>query len=153
MPLYIANGLKGVFFGGNWTSVNIKDSLKNISWQQANKKVLNLHSIAELVFHIDYFVVAVLNVLKGNSLNANDKYSFDLPVIECEEAWSHFISNILENAQDCALYIEKLEVFKLEENFVEIKYGNYYQNLSGIIEHAHYHLGQIILLKKLIIDA
>jgi hypothetical protein len=30
------------------------------------------------------------------------------------------------------------------------KYGNYYRNLHGIIEHTHYHLGQIVLIKKLL---
>jgi hypothetical protein len=39
---------------------------------------------------------------------------------------------------------------KLTEYFSEEKYGNWYRNLHGIIEHAHYHLGQIVLLKKLI---
>ena len=32
------------------------------------------------------------------------------------------------------------------------KYGNYFRNLTGIIEHLHYHLGQIVLIKKLIAE-
>jgi hypothetical protein len=28
------------------------------------------------------------------------------------------------------------------------KYGNYYRNIHGIIEHIHYHLGQIVLIEK-----
>ena len=30
------------------------------------------------------------------------------------------------------------------------KYGTYYRNFHGLIEHAHYHLGQIVLIKKLV---
>ncbi|MGN6163930.1 MAG: hypothetical protein ACTHOF_05245 [Flavisolibacter sp.] len=41
---------------------------------------------------------------------------------------------------------------KLDEIFVDEKYGTYYRNLQGIIEHTHYHLGQIVLIKKLLGD-
>ena len=38
------------------------------------------------------------------------------------------------------------------EDMADPKYGSWYRNIHGIIEHAHYHLGQIVLLKKLIGD-
>ena len=34
--------------------------------------------------------------------------------------------------------------------FVKPEYGNYYRNLHGLIEHTHYHLGQVALIKKLL---
>jgi len=40
---------------------------------------------------------------------------------------------------------------QLEETFVDEKYGNYLRNIEGIIEHGYYHLGQISLLKKMIV--
>jgi hypothetical protein len=39
---------------------------------------------------------------------------------------------------------------KLAETFSDEKYGNYYRNIHGIIEHTHYHLGQIVLIKKIL---
>ena len=39
---------------------------------------------------------------------------------------------------------------KLWEPFGDGKYGDYFRNIQGVIEHAHYHLGQIVLVKKLI---
>lgn len=48
--------------------------------------------------------------------------------------------------------IEQLPESKLWEDFSDKKYGNYYRNLHGIIEHTHYHLGQIVLIKKLLDD-
>ncbi len=44
--------------------------------------------------------------------------------------------------------IEQLPESKLWETFSDEKYGNYYRNIHGIIEHIHYHLGQIVLIKK-----
>lgn len=48
--------------------------------------------------------------------------------------------------------LETLDEAKLFEDFADPKYGNYYRNLHGIIEHTHYHLGQIVLIKKLLKD-
>jgi hypothetical protein len=39
---------------------------------------------------------------------------------------------------------------KLTESFVEEKYGTYYRNIDAMIEHSYYHLGQIVLLKKIL---
>ena len=39
---------------------------------------------------------------------------------------------------------------KLLEAFADARYGHYYRNIYVIIEQAHYHLGQIVLIKKMI---
>ena len=49
--------------------------------------------------------------------------------------------------------VEQLPDNKLDETFVHEKYGNYYRNLHGVIEHCHYHLGQIVLIKKIVLKA
>ena len=75
----IAKHFRDVHFGGNWTSVNLKDSLADVSWQQATTQVYSFNTIATLVYHANYYVSAVLKVLEGEQLNAKDKYSFELP--------------------------------------------------------------------------
>jgi hypothetical protein len=109
-----------------------------------------LNTIAALVFHINYYVVAVLSVLRGNPLNAKDKYSFDLPPIQSEEDWNKLLDKTWTDAQDFATAIEQLPETKLWEDFNDSKYGNYYRNLLGVIEHTHYHLGQIVIIKKIL---
>ena len=54
------------------------------------------------------------------------------------------------DAEKFALLIEQLPENKFEETFIDEKYGNYYRNIHGIIEHNHYHLGQIVLIKKIL---
>lgn len=53
-------------------------------------------------------------------------------------------------AEAAARIIEQLPESQLWETFADEKYGNYYRNLHGAIEYAHYHLGQIVLVKKLL---
>lgn len=146
----IAKHFREVYFGSNWTAVNLKDTLADVTWQQAITKVHNLNTIAALVFHINYYVTPVLKVLQGGSLNASDKFSFDLQPITTVDDWQKLVTKALTEAELFAAQVETLDDNKLFEDFEDPKYGNYFRNLIGIIEHTHYHLGQIILIKKII---
>lgn len=146
----IANHFRQVHFGGNWTSVNLKQILSDVSWQQAITKVHSLNTIGALVFHINYYVAAVLNVLQGTPMNAHDKYSFDLPPIQSEDDWKKLLDKTWSDAEKFAELAEQLPDSELNEIFVLEKYGNYHRNLLGVIEHTHYHLGQIVVIKKIL---
>lgn len=146
----IAKHLSDVHFGGNWTSVNLKESLADVTWQQATTKVYSFNTIATLVYHMNYYVSAVLKVLQGESLNAKDIYSFDHPPVLSADDWQRLLDKVWTDAEDFAVLIEQLPEDKLGADFTDEKYGNYYRNLHGIIEHIHYHLGQIVLIKKLL---
>ncbi len=146
----IAKHFREVYFGGNWTCSNLKDNLTDITWQEAVTQVHSLNTIALLVFHIGYYVDTVLKVLQGEELNASDKLSFDLPTVQSEQDWQHMLNKIWQDAERFARLVEQLPDSKLRDDFHDGKYGNYYRNLLGIIEHTHYHLGQIALVKKMI---
>lgn len=139
-----------IHFGGNWTSVNLKDTLADVSWQQAVKQVYLLNSIAKLVFHINYYTGLILKVLQGGPLDGHDKFSFDVPPIASQEDWEKLVNKALTEAEQLTALIEHLPEEKLWEDFTDAKYGNYYRNLHGLIEHSHYHLGQIAIIKKII---
>lgn len=146
----IAKHFRDVYFGGNWTAVNLKDTLADVTLQQATTKVHNLNTIATLVFHINYYVNPVLKVLQGEPIVASDKLSFNLPPITSDEERQKLVTKALTEAAELADRIEELDDAKLQDVFADPKYGNYYRNLLGIIEHTHYHLGQISLIKKII---
>jgi len=146
----LAKHFKEVHFGGNWTSVNLKQTLEGVTWEQATTKVHSFNTIVALVYHINYYVSAVVNVLQGNSLNASDKYSFDHPPVLSQEDWEKLLDKTWTDAENFASLVEKLPESKLAEIFADEKYGNYYRNILGVIEHTHYHLGQIVIIKKLL---
>lgn len=145
----IAKHFRQLHFGGNWTSVNLKETLADTNWQQATQKIFSFNTIAALVYHTNYYVSEVMKVLKGEPLNAHDKFSFDCPPVESQEDWNKLLNKTLADAENFAALIEQLPEDRLWETFTDEKYGNYYRNLHGIIEHTHYHLGQIVLIKKL----
>ncbi|HEY8959707.1 DinB family protein [Chitinophaga sp.] len=145
----ISKHFRDVHFGGNWTSVNLKDTLADVDWKQATTKVQDLNTIAVLVFHINYYVGAILNVLRGNPLDAHDKYSFDLAPISSEEEWRQLVAKSFAEVEQLAAAIDELDDAILHQDFADPRYGSYYRNLLGVIEHTHYHLGQISLIKKM----
>lgn len=153
LPAQLAKHLKDVHFGGNWTSSNLKDNLTDVNWQQATTQVHSFNTIATLVYHVNYYISAVLKVLQGEPLEAGDKYSFDLPPIESQRDWDNLLDKTFADAETFTLLIEQLPEHKLWENFTDEKYGTYYRNIQGIIEHTHYHLGQIALIKKILLQA
>ena len=135
----IAEQFRQIHFGGNWTAVNLKETLADIDWEQATTKLHSFNTITTLVFHINYYVGLALEVLEGNPLTGHDKYSFSHPPIESQVDWEKLLNKTWTDAEKFANMIENLPENKLWETFVHEKYGNYYRNLHGIIEHAHYH--------------
>lgn len=146
----LAKDFRNLHFGGNWTYSNLKDNLEDVTWVQANSKITPLNSILALTYHIHYFVKVTLKVLEGGPLDAHDKFSFDHPKIESQTEWETFLDEVWRDANAFADRVEKLPDEKLWETFSEEKYGNYYRNIQGIIEHSHYHLGQIVVIKKML---
>lgn len=151
--LQIAKHFRDVLFGGNWTSVNLKETLADIGWQQATTKVYSFNTIAILVYHMNYYVGVITKVLQGLPLDGKDTDSFNCPLIESAEDWEKLVQQTWTEAETFASLVEQLPESKLEELFIHEKYGNYYRNLHGVIEHYHYHLGQLVLLKKIIISS
>ena len=146
----IATHFRTVYFGKNWTDVNLKDTLAGVDWELASTQIYSCNTIAVLIFHMNYYVSNVLKVLRGQPLEASDKYAFDCPPVKNQEDWERLQKQVFADAEALATEIEKLPENKFWEIFENEKYGNYYRNIHGIVEHNHYHLGQIVLLKKII---
>ena len=145
----IAKHLRDLHFGGNWTWSNLKEHLADVTWKQATTQVYSFNTIATLVYHMNYYLNAVSKVLQETPLDSKHELSFDHPQIESQQDWEKLLNKTWADAEIFAKLIEQMPENKLWENISD-KYGNYYRNIQGVIEHNHYHLGQIVLLKKIL---
>lgn len=147
----LANRFREVLLNGTWVAnTNYKEELTNINWKTATTQLYDLNTIAILAQHINYYIEGVHNVFKGGNLEIRDSYSFDFPPITSQEQWENFLKLFLSNAQEFANAIEQLSEKQLTAHFVDKKYGTYLRNIDGMIEHCYYHLGQIVLIKKML---
>ena len=151
--LAIANRLREVLLNGKWVAnTNFKEQILSVSWEQAIQKVGNLNTIALLTFHINYYLGGLLNVFAGGNLEIKDKYSFDLPEIRSEKDWIKLVNDFLSNSEMFAKQVEQMDESMLDQPFADEKYGSYLRNIEGVIEHSYYHLGQVSLIRKMIVQ-
>jgi hypothetical protein len=150
--IYLANRLREVLLNGKWiANTNFKEQILSVNWKQAIQKVDKLNTIAMLTFHVNYYLNGLLDFFNKGKLEINDKYSFDLPDIQSKTDWEDLVNNFIRNSELFADKVEQMEDDQLDQIFADEKYGNYLRNIEGVIEHSYYHLGQISLIKKMIL--
>lgn len=149
----IANQFREVYLNGKWiANTNLKEQLSDLTWEQATTQINSLNSIATLAFHLNYYTAGLIQVFEGGPLDIKDKYSFDVPPISSQEDWNTLIDTIWSNAEKFATLVEQMPDEKLWTPFVKEQYGNYYRNIISTIEHSYYHFGQIVILKKQVLE-
>ncbi|WP_422083768.1 DinB family protein [Ulvibacterium sp.] len=149
--IQLANRFREVILNGKWiANTNVQDQLGDVTLEQAVTQIANLNTIAKLTFHLNYYISGVLNVLEGGELEIRDKFSFDLPKINSEQEWNALKADLFLNAEKFANHIEQMTEERLNSEFVKKDYGDFRRNIEGMIEHSYYHLGQIVVLRKMI---
>jgi hypothetical protein len=147
----IANRFREVILNGTWiANTNYKNQLTGLHWVTATTEFNSLNTIAVLAQHIHYYIVGIKNVFTGGTLDIKDKFSFDFPPITSQNEWDNFLSKLWSDSEEFASLIEQMPDERLKQVFVNEKYGTYQRNIEAMIEHSYYHLGQIVLLKKIV---
>lgn len=144
----IAERVRSVYFGYNWSLTNLKEQLTDVTLEEAHTQVGDLNTIASLAYHMFYYLRLQSRVLRGGSLAGSDKESWQTPEFATEAAWNTFMEQSWEEAEAFANILEGISEDKLWSEFADPKYKTVYYNVAGMIEHFYYHLGQIVLIKK-----
>lgn len=145
-----ANRFREVILNGKWiANTNFKDQLENLEYTIATTKIGSFNTIAVLAQHIHYYINGINTVFKGGNLEIKDIYSFDFKPIISQNQWEDFLAQFWKDAEEFASFTEQMSDEQLNQSFVDEKYGSYLRNIDAMIEHSYYHLGQIVLLKKM----
>jgi hypothetical protein len=142
----IAQHFYEVHYGNNWTDASVKDGLQGITWEQAVKKIGNVNTIGLLLFHMDFYNMVVYDRLVGNKRHFEHEESLKVE-INSEEDWQQLQERYFANVAKIHQAILQFDESNLFEKITE---NTPYKNLHGLVEHVHYHLGQINILKKLV---
>jgi DinB superfamily len=145
----IARHIREIHFGGNWTWSAMQEVLADVSCEEAVKQTGGCNTIATLVYHMNFYLKIVHQRLEGGGVRFKHEDSFAAPLIDSEEAWQALLQQTWQDAENFAFAVEAMPEQKLWES-ISAEHGSYYKNLHGVVEHNHYHLGQIAVLKKII---
>lgn len=149
----LAKRFREVILNGTWiANTNYKDQLSGLDWKTATAKAGPLNTIAVLAQHIHYYIHGINQVFNGGTLDIKDQFSFDFAPVNSQQEWETILSKFWKDAEEFALLVEQLPEERLEQAFVDEKYGTYQRNIDGMIEHSYYHLGQIVLIKKMLLS-
>lgn len=141
-----------LFEGDPWLDVNIISTLEAIDATLAARRVAEgRNTIWEIVNHLTSWRKNILERIRGNFIPAPE-HNFILPVEDVsEEAWQAAIEELKATQAE---WIQALEGFKDEDLERTENHKNrtpFYYYVHGILQHDAYHLGQIVLLKKLLV--
>lgn len=146
----VAQHITELFEGGNWTEVNLKDTLADVSHKEAATLTrASYNTIAALVHHITFYNQVVLSRLKGENPVIGETNGFDVPAIKTEADWDALKKSCMQSARDLSDAVHTLTNEQML-NLTVTGHATHYKTLHGIAEHGHYHLGQIVLLKNLL---
>jgi len=146
----ISKLFEDLYEGSPWIDVNIASTLKNISAQQASKKVApGRNSIWEIVNHLVSWRMDVLQRIQGKVIKS-PAHNYIVPVKDVsDKAWKNMLKQLDDSQQQ---WISILNDFN-EKDFARVYPGNkmtYYEHIHGILQHDAYHLGQVVLLSKIV---
>jgi hypothetical protein len=146
----IAQHLLEVQEGGNWTEVDLAHTLKDVTRAEATTlTAASPNTIAALLHHLTFWNRVMARRIEGLPTEIGPANGFDNPVLNTEADWKKLQADNIESAHELAVAIRRVEAAALTTPILP-NYSSTYKNLQGTVEHVHYHLGQIVLLKNLI---
>lgn len=148
----IADLLYATYFKWNWTGPNLFQILEGVDHRLATQKLDDFNTIATLVYHLNYYIHEHNHFFRTGELKAKDELSFNHPPIESEADWQALLDSLRADVAEWQDHVSAMPDEQLEAPFIDPKYGTFYRNLHGVIEHANYHMGQIAIIKKELIN-
>lgn len=146
----ISKQVTEAYEGNSWSDVCVKDIVSDILFSEAvSVTVASPNSIASILYYIMFYNRAICQRLRGEEPYINDANGFDLSPLQNEDDWKQLVSDAMDTSRALADAIRNFPQEKLFDENPAGK-GTFYKKFHGVIEHNYYHLGQIMILKKLL---
>lgn len=139
-----------LYEGSPWIDVNLSTTLKNLTAEQAAKKVNpQWNTVWEIVNHLINWRLNVLQRIQDKTV-ASPADNYFAPVREVSaEAWQNTLDKLEDSQEQWRQVLKKFKKKDLEKSY-PTNGMSYYDHIQGIIQHDAYHLGQIVLLAKVV---
>lgn len=144
----IADQLRRAFEGSAWHGPAVMELLKDVGAQAAAAKpIANVHSIWELLLHVEAWDRAGMTRLSGKKCQLKGRDNFPPVNNPSESAWRAAVVQARRTHDQLVKMVEGLPAERLSDRVPGKKY-DFYHMLHGIAQHELYHAGQMAILKK-----
>ncbi len=146
--LLIAEQFRRAFEGDTWHGPSLLELLEGVDAVSAAARPLDdVHTIWELVSHIEVWDAATLRRLAGEACQPEGDANFPLMPQPSEAAWHKTVEQTKRTHETLVETVAALPESKLRETVPGKKYDFQFM-LPGVVQHELYHAGQIAILKK-----
>jgi uncharacterized damage-inducible protein DinB len=146
---FIADQLDRAFDGEAWHGPALMEILDGIDAQAAGAHPIpQAHSIWELVLHLTTWERVIARRISGEAHEPSDEENFPSVQQPTEQAWHAAIKTLRATHSDLIQLVSSIKESRLNEPVQGKDYDLRFM-LTGAVQHAAYHGGQIALLKKL----
>lgn len=141
--------IKDHYNGRPWIDTTISATLKKLTAKQAAAKTGGLNSIWQIVNHMILWRSALIGrVMDKPIAHPDDNYIAEIKDTSAA-AWKDTIKRFERSQKDILEFLGSSEDKLLEKVSPSSGYS-YFELVMSIVIHDSYHLGQIVLIKKMI---
>lgn len=132
-----------------WIDISILGTLKKIPAARAAQQVGSSNSVWQIVLHMIAWREQLVHKLKGEPMTVSDSNFIETISDTSRKAWVMTLDRLAASQELVLKTLASVDISKKKK-------GNMYSNyeyVQAVLQHDAYHLGQIVLLDKLIRDA
>ena len=147
----ILKTLSDLYDGCTWTDLSILQVVGNLTSEQAfAKPVARMHSVWEYLNHIIFWRTKISRFISGQAAPQEEDSIDFAPVTDTSEmAWRQALQEMKHSHYNFMNLVAEID----DEGFdllVESFPATNYELIQGIIQHDAYHLGQAMIVKKIV---
>lgn len=138
--------LSKTFDRGAWHGPTVREVLKTVQPEQANRRIGSSHSIIELTLHMNSWRMFAVHRLRGDGVyEVAPEMNFPEPG---SLTWTEVCSSLEKSQQELLEAAREFPENRLGELVPSSSFKyTYYTLLHGIVHHDLYHIGQIQLIR------
>lgn len=137
-----------------WTEITLMGILADITPEMAAAHPIpGANSIWQLVQHCLGWRDNVLRKLQGEEFKSPEDNYLSEPTDTSADAWNQLLAALAQNNLAWQHFLQSLPDESLDNGYAPAQHAfTQYAVIHGILHHDNYHIGQVLMLKKLVMQ-
>lgn len=144
----LAGELDKALYGGAWHGPSWREALEGVGRGAAlQRPIPGAHTIAEIVLHATTWHDVVRRRLEGETPQVSDAEDWPVPAFADDAAWAAAVERLLATGRALTETVRRFPAERLQEARPRAE-DTWFGLVVGELQHALYHAGQVVVLKK-----